>query len=54
MGLYKKHANSSDKIKYIKTEKNDGKGNAIKEAINFLNSTQFHDADLEYFPKETG
>jgi len=52
--IAKKYANNNDKIKYIKTEKNGGKGNAIKEAINFLNSTHtvFHDADLEYFPKD--
>ena len=54
--IAKKYANNNDKIKYIKTEKNGGKGNAINVASKQVNTTHvvIHDADLEYFPKDIG
>ena len=39
-------------IKYISSDKNLGKGNAITNAVSVLNTSHvvIHDADLEYFP----
>jgi len=41
-------------IKYIHSNKNLGKGNAISNALSILNTSHvvIHDADLEYFPKD--
>ena len=41
-------------IQYIKTPQNGGKGNAIKYAQSFIQTSHvvIHDADLEYFPKD--
>lgn len=41
-------------IDYIKTPQNGGKGNAIKYAQSFIETSHvvIHDADLEYFPKD--
>ena len=41
-------------IKYISSERNLGKGNAINNAVSILNTSHvvIHDADLEYFPED--
>lgn len=46
--------NKYKKVKAIKTIKNLGKGNAVKEGSNVLNTDYLivHDADLEYFPED--
>jgi len=43
-----------ENIKYIHSNKNLGKGNAISNALSILNTSHvvIHDADLEYFPKD--
>tara|TARA_Y100000768_G_scaffold368651_1_gene332818 strand:- start:1735 stop:2424 length:690 start_codon:yes stop_codon:yes gene_type:complete len=43
-----------EKITYISSDKNLGKGNAINNALNILNTSHvvIHDADLEYFPQD--
>src|SRR5210317_346851 len=43
-------------IKYITSDTNLGKGNAINVASKQVNTTHvvIHDADLEYFPKDIG
>lgn len=45
-------SNEYQHIKYISSEKNLGKGNAINNAVGILNTSHvvIHDADLEYFP----
>ena len=47
-------SNNYENIKYIRSEVNLGKGNAINNAVNILNTSHvvIHDADLEYFPKD--
>ena len=51
--IAKKLKESKNNIELIELKNNQGKGNAIKEAINSINSTHtiVHDADLEYFLK---
>ena len=46
--------NKYKKVTAIKTIKNLGKGNAVKEGSNVLNTDYLivHDADLEYFPSD--
>ena len=41
----------NEKVIYLKTQDNGGKGYAVASAINLLSSTHtvIHDADLEYF-----
>jgi len=45
-------SNEYQHIKYISSDKNLGKGNAINNAVGILNTSHvvIHDADLEYFP----
>ena len=52
--IAKKLKESKNNIELIELKNNQGKGNAIKEAINSINSTHtiVHDADLEYFPED--
>ena len=47
-------SNDYQHIKYISSDKNLGKGNAINNAVNILNTSHvvIHDADLEYFPAD--
>ena len=47
-------SNDYQHIKYISSDKNLGKGNAINNAVSILNTSHvvIHDADLEYFPKD--
>ena len=52
--IAKSLSNNYENIKYIRSEVNLGKGNAINNAVNILNTSHvvIHDADLEYFPKD--
>ena len=47
-------SNDYQHIKYISSDKNLGKGNAINNAVSILNTSHvvIHDADLEYFPAD--
>ena len=47
-------SNDYQHIKYISSDKNLGKGNAINNAVSILNTSHvvIHDADLEYFPED--
>ena len=47
-------SNDYQHIKFISSDKNLGKGNAINNAVSILNTSHvvIHDADLEYFPKD--
>jgi glycosyltransferase involved in cell wall biosynthesis len=47
-------SNDYQHIKYISSNKNLGKGNAINNAVRILNTSHvvIHDADLEYFPAD--
>ena len=47
-------SNDYQHIKYISSDKNLGKGNAINNAVSILNTSHvvIHDADLEYFPTD--
>ncbi len=44
----------SNKISLIKTDKNGGKGYAVKKGLEFITTSHIlvHDADLEYFPED--
>jgi len=52
--IAKSLSNNYENVKYIRSEVNLGKGNAINNAVNILNTSHvvIHDADLEYFPKD--
>lgn len=52
--IAKKLESEINKVIYLKTHDNIGKGNAVASAINLLSSTHtvIHDADLEYFPND--
>ena len=52
--IAKKLESEIDKVIYLKTQDNGGKGYAVASAINLLSSTHtvIHDADLEYFPND--
>ena len=47
-------SNEYQHIKYISSDINLGKGNAINNAVSILNTSHvvIHDADLEYFPED--
>ena len=47
-------SNDYQHIKYISSDKNLGKGNAINNAVSILNTSHvvIHDADLEYLPED--
>ena len=49
-----KFSSNYNKIAYVKSEDNVGKGNALNIAREFLDTTHviIHDADLEYFPQD--
>jgi len=49
-----KFSSNYNKITYVKSEDNVGKGNALNIAREFLDTTHviIHDADLEYFPQD--
>ena len=46
--------NIDNRLQLISLEQNNGKGNAIKEALKLVNTSHVivHDADLEYYPKD--
>ena len=52
--IAKKLELENEKVIYLKTQDNGGKGYAVASAINHLSSTHtvIHDADLEYFPND--
>ena len=52
--IAKKLELENEKVIYLKTQDNGGKGYAVASAINLLSSTHtvIHDADLEYFPND--
>ena len=52
--IAKKLELENEKVIYLKTQDNGGKGYAVVSAINLLSSTHtvIHDADLEYFPND--
>ena len=52
--IAKKYSGRHDKILYIKSDKNLGKGNALNQAKHHINTSHVvvHDADLEYFPSD--
>ena len=47
-------SNNYEQIRVISTSKQIGKGNAIREALEHINTSHLivHDADLEYFPED--
>ena len=47
-------SNNYEQIRVISTSKQVGKGNAIREALEHINTSHLivHDADLEYFPED--
>tara|TARA_Y100000768_G_scaffold247465_1_gene187753 strand:- start:297 stop:989 length:693 start_codon:yes stop_codon:yes gene_type:complete len=50
--IAKDFSDNYEKILYIKSNKNQGKGNALNQAKSLINTSHVvvHDADLEYFP----
>ena len=52
--IAKKLELENEKVIYLKTQDNGGKGYAVASTINLLSSTHtvIHDADLEYFPND--
>ena len=52
--IAKKMQKENISIKYLRTNKNSGKGSAISSVKNFITSTHvvIHDSDLEYFPDD--
>tara|TARA_A100001015_G_C14977129_1_gene707793 strand:- start:139 stop:831 length:693 start_codon:yes stop_codon:yes gene_type:complete len=52
--IAKKLELENEKVIYLKTQDNGGKGYAVASAISLLSSTHtvIHDADLEYFPND--
>ena len=52
--IAKSFSDNYEKILYIKSNKNQGKGNALNQAKPLINTSHVvvHDADLEYFPSD--
>ena len=52
--IAKEISSNNDKVEYIRSEKNLGKGAALNNARDLVKSTHviIHDADLEYFPAD--
>lgn len=52
--IAKKYSDNNEKITYIRSKRNQGKGAALSNASKHITSTHviIHDADLEYFPDD--
>ena len=52
--IAKNFSDNYEKILYIKSNENQGKGNALNQAKHLINTSHVvvHDADLEYFPSD--
>ena len=52
--IAKSFSDKYEKILYINSNENQGKGNALNQAKSFINTSHVvvHDADLEYFPSD--